>query len=272
MYGALPREAVCTENLTPWLKMRPCGDSDGLAALLHRPQIYAAEYHSMRTHFCREGGVLALTQSLTLVLQGPEQLGSLSASPCRLVGALWEAPIARSSAKHGIPSCPLAASSSVYLLEGNSVKRAAVGGPGCHWDEDQSVLPAALVPEPVHLEAHQHLTGKGDEHGSIVTEVELGDRPAPRWPRAKVVCVGQVVPWYLRLHLHTLRLVVDGEDVDWRSASVQRRLVPSRDRARPSTLELCLALPGTSRRFYLDVSFEKVRDVGVSGIGNKPCQ
>ena len=23
-YGSLPREAVCTENLTPWIKLLPC--------------------------------------------------------------------------------------------------------------------------------------------------------------------------------------------------------------------------------------------------------
>ncbi len=33
MYASLPREAVCGENLTPWLKLLPCRDQAGLAAL-----------------------------------------------------------------------------------------------------------------------------------------------------------------------------------------------------------------------------------------------
>lgn len=35
--GSLPREALCTENLTPWLKLLPCGDRAGLASIL-RPR------------------------------------------------------------------------------------------------------------------------------------------------------------------------------------------------------------------------------------------
>eukprot|EP00897_Mesotaenium_endlicherianum_P005790 jgi/Mesen1/5239/ME000026S04533 len=49
-YGALPREAVCTENLTPWLKLLPCRDKAGLATLLHRPSLYRSIYHSMHIH------------------------------------------------------------------------------------------------------------------------------------------------------------------------------------------------------------------------------
>lgn len=39
----LPHEAVCTENLTPWLRLLPCGDQAGLASLLrHRPTVFGA--------------------------------------------------------------------------------------------------------------------------------------------------------------------------------------------------------------------------------------
>ena len=33
-HGSLPAEAVCTENLTPWLKFLPCRDQSGVASLL----------------------------------------------------------------------------------------------------------------------------------------------------------------------------------------------------------------------------------------------
>jgi hypothetical protein len=42
LLGWLPKEPLCTENLTPWLKLLPCGGKAGLAALLHRPTIYSA--------------------------------------------------------------------------------------------------------------------------------------------------------------------------------------------------------------------------------------
>ncbi|KAF3435960.1 hypothetical protein FNV43_RR23052 [Rhamnella rubrinervis] len=75
-YGTLPREAVCTENLTPWLKLLPCRDKAGIAALLDRPSIYKGYYHSQRlrltsTEFDLEGvdSGIVLEQTLTVVLQ-----------------------------------------------------------------------------------------------------------------------------------------------------------------------------------------------------------
>jgi hypothetical protein len=53
-YGALPREAVCTENLTPWLKLLPCRDRAGLATLLERRRVYGGSYHSLRVHIRAE--------------------------------------------------------------------------------------------------------------------------------------------------------------------------------------------------------------------------
>nr|XP_010929799.1 GPI transamidase component PIG-T isoform X1 [Elaeis guineensis] len=69
-YGALPREAVCTENLTPWLKLLPCRDKAGLASLLDRPSIYKGYYHSQRLRIvsAKLTGIV-LEQTLTVVLQ-----------------------------------------------------------------------------------------------------------------------------------------------------------------------------------------------------------
>lgn len=49
-FGSLPREAVCTENLTPWLKLLPCQGRQGLTQLMDRPTLYGASYHAMRVH------------------------------------------------------------------------------------------------------------------------------------------------------------------------------------------------------------------------------
>ncbi|KAL2557060.1 GPI transamidase component Gpi16 subunit family protein [Forsythia ovata] len=81
-YGTLPREAVCTENLTPWLKLLPCRDKAGLSALLDRPSIYRGYYHSQRLHLTSDEydssefstGVV-LEQTLTVVIQ-PKTLGT----------------------------------------------------------------------------------------------------------------------------------------------------------------------------------------------------
>eukprot|EP00116_Pleurobrachia_bachei_P008790 sb/3469052/ len=46
-YGVSPAEVVCTENLTPWLKLLPCSSSSGLASLLDSSKIYNTAYHSL---------------------------------------------------------------------------------------------------------------------------------------------------------------------------------------------------------------------------------
>jgi hypothetical protein len=46
--AALPQEAVCTENLTPWLKLLPCQDAAGLASLLNREAVLLAGGYGMR--------------------------------------------------------------------------------------------------------------------------------------------------------------------------------------------------------------------------------
>jgi len=84
-YGTLPREAVCSENLTPWLKLLPCRDKAGLSALMDRPSIYRSFYHSQRLHVTAsrapadglDSGVI-LEQTLTVVLQPNVQGAGMS--------------------------------------------------------------------------------------------------------------------------------------------------------------------------------------------------
>ena len=57
-YSTLPREAVCTENLTPLLKLLPCRNQRGLASLLHSRRLLASHYHSLQLHY--EGGRLTV--------------------------------------------------------------------------------------------------------------------------------------------------------------------------------------------------------------------
>jgi hypothetical protein len=46
-YTTLPREVVCTENLTPWKKLLPCESKEGFTSLLNAQPIYSTSYHSL---------------------------------------------------------------------------------------------------------------------------------------------------------------------------------------------------------------------------------
>lgn len=49
-YAVLPREVVCTENLTPWKKLLPCSSKAGLSVLLKADRLFHTSYHSQAVH------------------------------------------------------------------------------------------------------------------------------------------------------------------------------------------------------------------------------
>ncbi|KAK7878621.1 hypothetical protein WMY93_030457 [Mugilogobius chulae] len=49
-YATLPREIVCTENLTPWKKLLPCGSKAGLAVLMKSEKLFHSSFHSEAVH------------------------------------------------------------------------------------------------------------------------------------------------------------------------------------------------------------------------------
>jgi phosphatidylinositol glycan class T len=118
-YGMLPREAVCTENLTPWLKLLPCRDNAGLSALMDRPSIYTSFYHSQRLHLTSNSSDLeglngiVLEQTLTVVLHPSSQRTSLTHISESYLQPSWSLSSIFGRKVNG--RCALAKSSKVYL-------------------------------------------------------------------------------------------------------------------------------------------------------------
>lgn len=108
-YGALPREAVCTENLTPWLKLLPCRDKAGLASVLERSSIYNGSYHSQRLRLTSNENEIVLQQTLTVALRPNAQSTSFEG---RLQNS-WS--ISSIFGRETNQRCVLAKSSSIFL-------------------------------------------------------------------------------------------------------------------------------------------------------------
>ncbi|KAK0640752.1 GPI transamidase component PIG-T [Cercophora newfieldiana] len=73
LYGVLPHEVVCTENLTPFLKLLPCKGKAGVASLLDGHKLFDASWQSMAIDIrpvCPSGGecVLEIEQTIDMVL------------------------------------------------------------------------------------------------------------------------------------------------------------------------------------------------------------
>lgn len=73
LHGVLPHEVVCTENLTPFLKLLPCKGKAGIASLLDGHKLFDASYQSMAIDIrpvCPQGQecVLEVESTIDMVL------------------------------------------------------------------------------------------------------------------------------------------------------------------------------------------------------------
>ncbi|KAF1349910.1 GPI transamidase-like protein component Gpi16 [Delphinella strobiligena] len=74
LHGALPHEVVCTENLTPFLKLLPCKGKAGISTLLDGHKLFDASWQSMAIDvrpFCPADGsecLLEIEQTVDMVL------------------------------------------------------------------------------------------------------------------------------------------------------------------------------------------------------------
>lgn len=73
LHGTLPREVVCTENLTPFLKLLPCKGKAGIASLLDGHKLFDSSWQTMAIDFhtvCLDGisCSVEMEQSIDMVL------------------------------------------------------------------------------------------------------------------------------------------------------------------------------------------------------------
>ncbi|KAK4166637.1 putative GPI transamidase [Cladorrhinum sp. PSN259] len=69
LYGVLPHEVVCTENLTPFLKLLPCKGKAGITTLLDGHKLFDSSWQSMAIDvrpICPLGGECVLQAELTI--------------------------------------------------------------------------------------------------------------------------------------------------------------------------------------------------------------
>ncbi|KAL7754329.1 Subunit of the glycosylphosphatidylinositol transamidase complex-like protein [Sorochytrium milnesiophthora] len=258
-YGSLPREAVCTENLTPWAKLLPCQKKSGLATLLNAYKLFDSKYTSialdMRT-LCHSPGHCTrhLSQTVTAVMDPTRSGGGKRGFSLQSV---------MSASVQG--ACPIAAKSRVrvrgpaglmekYQLEPASfvtvqdskhdetihafnLKKDHHSTP---LDIKMSRLPPAgqagtgLFTPPVVFT--RHLTGFGQDKGGI--EVKITNQ-SPQRTSVEAVYF-DMIPWYIRPLLHTLDIrLSSGTPV----VPTKFTLQPALDRRRPSVLEITLAVP-----------------------------
>lgn len=268
-YASLPREIVCTENLTPWKKLLPCESSRGFSSLLNSRMIHNTNYHSIGIHVrnvCKSTDCsavnLEIKQTVSLVYDY-KIIGGNDWSFRKLFG-------------QGLPgACPLSSGSKVFVdvtsNDTNSFQltphpEATVvsqrGGSetklviysiepnnqminiGAKHDKNKNNIPLA-IPPPLHF--NRYILGYGKEFGGIVTELTNNF-----WTPINVV-VMENAPWWLPIQLSSLRVNGKAES----KLVLSQYYSPGRSRQKPYHLELLLKLPARSRT-TITIDFEFV--------------
>ncbi|XP_037075674.1 GPI transamidase component PIG-T-like isoform X2 [Pollicipes pollicipes] len=263
--ASLPREATCTENLTPWQKLLPCGAKAGLSMLLNPTHLYSTSYHSLSVDFrpvcaderCSRLGY-EIAQSVTLVYepvtferrQGPRQnwstktlFGAGLFSACALAqhshvfvdtAANETHPFVLTPAPEGVVQSTVAGHTASFAVY--DVRNLTAAG-GVNLRADYAREHRYIWTPSLPLTVTEYQTGSGQFSVGLSLQLHSSQRTRPL-----EVAVLQVVPWYIRLYLHTLKVTVGDQVIQ----PVYQRLVPGRDRQRPYTLELALRVPPLS--------------------------
>ncbi|XP_050442857.1 GPI transamidase component PIG-T [Adelges cooleyi] len=246
-YSNLPRENVCTENLTPWKKLLPCDSSRGLSSLLNSGRVHNANYHSLGIHFrpiCDgDNCVYELRQTVSLVYD----------STFISFNNNYDWSLRRMFGTGLFKTCPLADSSKIYVdTSSNSSVPYAIsqepdyfinGKIGVYNLKDVFHL-AASVPKPKMvvselrpiLYTDRFITGFGQEYGGLVTRI-YNEHTSPI-----VVTVIENIPWFLPIYYHTLKVKCNGVQLSPKSLVYK----PGKGRTRIYYLKMVLELAARS--------------------------
>ncbi|XP_073327071.1 GPI transamidase component PIG-T [Pagrus major] len=263
-YATLPREIVCTENLTPWKKLLPCGSKAGLAVLLKSEKLFHSSFHSQAVHIrpmCQDWECKTTSWELRQTLNVVFDLHT-SAQGKR------EWSLFKMFSRTLTEACPLASSSKIYIdvtdnPEGEQfevspatplLSQAVVLGDRrtfSVYDLTQQITFGTVrslnllirwkssegdMLRPL-LHGERYVAGYGLQTGEIHT-LMYNNHPYRSFP----VLLLDSVPWYLRLYIHTLTVTSKGKDNKPSYIHYQ----PSKDRVRPHLLEMLVQLPPNS--------------------------
>lgn len=262
-YATLPREIVCTENLTPWKKLLPCDSQKGLATLLNAGYIHNTNYHSLGIHLrpvCENSDctqtAIELKQTVSLVydlviLGGLTQDWSIRklfgmglAGPCPL--AETSVIYVDVTANHTGPTFRLnpLPTEVVHSTRGGHQSELAVYN--VHKiDFTTSLFNIALVHDkhrvylqniPPAIFGNRYIVGYGQEFGGLVTNIHNR-----HWQPITVVFL-ENIPWFVPIYVHTLKIKTGGKDI----TPLLKRYIPGKERTRPYYLEVVVELPARS--------------------------
>ncbi|CAF0939623.1 unnamed protein product [Didymodactylos carnosus] len=276
-YAVLPREIVCTENLTPWKKFLPCNTMKGLSSLLvNSPKLYDINYHSLRMDFrqiCADSNCLSSRLELSL------GLGVVVDTFAKPGQNEWSLRSIFGQNMNG--ACPLSDITNVYIdlelsklyhmtlspladytiesngrtlvvYDVNNMKQTSHGTFSLSCKHDRPSTDYWLLAENnkenntlPYLYVHRYTTGYGARNGGIKTQIY--NTP----DTTTTLLYFEQIPWYFRVFLHTLKIIMEnGTNIKPDRLSY----IPGKDRERPYQIEMFITIPADVPS--VEISFE----------------
>eukprot|EP01134_Creolimax_fragrantissima_P001542 CFRG1542T1 len=272
-FSTLSRENVCTENLTPLIKLLPCRSEAGIASMMNAYRVFNSEFVSLSLRLrmeCEDALCEVQTQVLVLsvdvvptrVKENPS-MPHLSSYDWTL-SSLLDTPVPA--------SCAVADRSEIYIVTSDvygertliqpTPMQTFTQGPfsvavyQLGIDQELQVFGKVLEPTSDTFAAnpsapiviHRTLTGYGQQFGGVAATI------TNHQSRSLRVVYYETIPWFLRVYFHTLKVDCDCAQPD--KIITHRRLVPSRDREQPMEIELTMDVPSLTT-ITVSFSFEK---------------
>lgn len=277
-YATLPREIVCTENLTPWKKLLPCSKQAGLISLLNYGYIHSTNYHSLGLSMrrlcdtttdadCLQSYDLDIKQTVNLVFDKQiisenqdwsirKLFGQGVSGSCYLANSsriyldvtaeqpdfvLTPEPMAVLTSKRGGSLTRLAEYDLKALSRNGMFNVAAV-----YKDRTGGHVQFAAPPPPIY--ARRFLLGVGQERGQIVTRITN-----THWAPLNMI-LHENIPWFVPIYLHSLLIVpIVGGAAATPIEPAHIHYVPGKRRERAYQLEVAFQVPA---RTTVQVSIE----------------
>jgi GPI-anchor transamidase subunit T len=240
-HATLPHEAVCVENLAPWLKQLPCRDRSGLGkALKSAYEVFGANHLTFGTKLSRDADTIRVEQTLMMVLP---TVGDGFES---IIDLLNEA---------AVESCVVADESYVHVREPQALRTFDLTR------GEAAIRAKALqtVSQSPTMFVERFLTGTGNEFGGIVIDIERAVVDMTRLPACTRVRLFQPLPWFVKLYMHTLVVELDGARVSHDDHNVIEgmKFIPAEDRTRSSVLEMQLMMVSSTSTLRIRVNYDK---------------
>ncbi|KAI0369392.1 Gpi16 subunit GPI transamidase component [Pilatotrama ljubarskyi] len=248
-HATLPSEHVCTENLTPFLKLLPCKSLSGIASLLNPHRLFDADWHGLGVHvrYRQDAGVevrLAFQAVFDPVRYSHDRRRDWS------LRSVFDRTIER--------ACPVARSSVVRIELPSETSYVMSPGPtdvvdnvatfaidsgkealdiSMQWPGEGSFeyQDTSKAPPLTDISVRRNLEGTGQAEARLTLEV------ANNLPIQVSAGYLESMPWHLQFYLHTLRAHVDGAPRDDLVNIISYS--PPVPHSRPALLQAVLTLP-----------------------------